>query len=142
MKKKVLFLGASGNIGPFLTPGLEGDYELHLADIQPHPDGTPITTVDITSYEQVYEAARGMDAIVNFTVVRSDPVLSPDLPMLADIPDWADWLQEPADVGAVDLLRRCTVQGLPCGGATCASTISTSGDASAVAAADPPPGCC
>lgn len=76
MKKKVLFLGASGNIGPFVTPGLKDEYELRLADIKPHPDGVPITTVDITSYEQVYEAACGMDAIMNFTVVREDPVLS------------------------------------------------------------------
>jgi len=76
MKKKVLFLGASGLIGPFLTPGLEADYDLHLADVKPHPDGIPITTVDVTCYEQVYEASRGMDAILNFTVVRGDPVLS------------------------------------------------------------------
>ncbi len=76
MKKKVLFLGASGLIGPFLTPGLEEDYDLHLTDVKPHPDGTSVDSVDITSYEQVHEAARGMDAIANFTVVRDDPVLS------------------------------------------------------------------
>ena len=76
MKKKVLFLGAAGNIGPFVTPGLEDKYDLLLTDIKPHPHGTPITMVDITSYEQVYEAARGMDAIANFTVVRGDPVHS------------------------------------------------------------------
>ena len=76
MKKNVLLLGASGNVGPFLIPGLKDDYDLLLADIKPHPDGIPITTVDITSYEQVYETARGMDAIMNFTVVRGDPALS------------------------------------------------------------------
>ena len=76
MKKKILFLGASGNVGPFVIPGLKDDYDLLLADIKPHPDGVPIRTVDIASYEQVYEASRGMDAIVNFTVVRGDPVLS------------------------------------------------------------------
>jgi nucleoside-diphosphate-sugar epimerase len=32
--------------------------------------------VDVTVYEQVLEAARGMDAIANFTVNRPDPVLS------------------------------------------------------------------
>ena len=76
MKKKVLFLGASGLVGPYVTPGLEADYDLLLADVKPHPDGTPVETVDVTSYEAVHEAARGMDAIANFTVVRSDPVLS------------------------------------------------------------------
>ena len=76
MKKKVLFLGASGLVGPYVTPGLEADYDLLLADVKPHPDGTPVETVDVRSYEAVHEAARGMDAIANFTVVRSDPVLS------------------------------------------------------------------
>jgi nucleoside-diphosphate-sugar epimerase len=76
MKKKVLILGASGNIVPHLLPGLEPYYDLHLADIVPHPDGKPITTVDVTSFEQVLEAARGMDALMNFTVVRADPAQS------------------------------------------------------------------
>ncbi|MCZ6677249.1 MAG: NAD(P)-dependent oxidoreductase [Candidatus Poribacteria bacterium] len=76
MKKKVLLLGASGNIAPHLLSGLEPYYDLHLADIKPHPDGNPILSVDVTSYEQVLEAARDMDAIMNFTVVRGDPVQS------------------------------------------------------------------
>ncbi len=74
--KKVLVLGACGNIGPFITPGLTGDYDLTLSDIVPHPDGTPTIDVDVTDYEQVRDAARGMDAIINLTVVRPDPVLS------------------------------------------------------------------
>jgi hypothetical protein len=76
MKKKVLLLGASGNIAPHLLSGLEPSFDLQLTDIVPHPDGRPIGTVDVTSYEQVLEAARGMDAILNFTVVREDPVHS------------------------------------------------------------------
>jgi len=76
MKKKVLFLGASGLIGPYLTPGLSEVYDLYPADIKPHPDGGEMPCVDVSSYEQVYEAARGMDAIANYTVVRGDPVLS------------------------------------------------------------------
>ena len=79
MKKKVLFLGASGLIGPDLTPGLEKDYELRLTDVKPHPAGVPIEQVDVRSYEQVLEAARGMDAIMNFTVVRDHPVDSFDV---------------------------------------------------------------
>ncbi|MBI1926982.1 NAD(P)-dependent oxidoreductase [Candidatus Poribacteria bacterium] len=74
--KNVLLLGASGNIAPYITPGLENDYHLRLADIKPHPLGKPIITVDVTSYEAVLEASRGMDAIMNFTVIRDDPVLS------------------------------------------------------------------
>lgn len=75
-KKKVLFLGASGLIGPFLTPGLEQDYELTLADVKAHPDGVDVDPVDVTDYAQVLEAARGHDAIMNYTVVRSDADLS------------------------------------------------------------------
>ena len=71
MKKKVLLLGASGMIAPYLIPGLEPYYELSLADIAPHPDGKPIIEVDITSFPQVRQAAQGMDAIMNFTVDRS-----------------------------------------------------------------------
>jgi nucleoside-diphosphate-sugar epimerase len=76
MKKKVLLLGASGQIAPHLLPGLEPYYHLRLGDIKPHPDGKPIFTVDVTSYQQVKAAACGMDAIMNFTVVRGDPVRS------------------------------------------------------------------
>lgn len=74
--KNVLVLGASGNIGPYLTPGLEPYYKLTLADIKPHPFGKPIISVDVTSYEQVLNASKGMDAIINLTVIRDDPVLS------------------------------------------------------------------
>ena len=74
--KKVLLLGASGLIAPYLLPGLEPYYDVRLADVKPHPEGKPVTTVDIASYEQVLEAARGMDAIINSTVVRNDPVQS------------------------------------------------------------------
>ncbi|OGG56096.1 MAG: hypothetical protein A3F84_01405 [Candidatus Handelsmanbacteria bacterium RIFCSPLOWO2_12_FULL_64_10] len=74
--KKVLLLGASGLIAPHIIPGLEAHYDLRLTDIKPHPDGKPILHVDVTVYEQVLEAARGMDALANFTVNRPDPVLS------------------------------------------------------------------
>jgi len=76
MKKKVLFLGASGLVGPFVTPGLESYCDLSLADVKAHPDGKAVSNVDITSFEQVREAARGMDAIMNFTVNRSHTDLS------------------------------------------------------------------
>ena len=77
--KKILFLGASGLVGPYLTPGLEKDYELRLTDVQDHPEGRPVERVDVRCYEQVLEAARGMDAIMNFTVVREHPVDSFDV---------------------------------------------------------------
>ena len=75
-KKKVLFLGASGLIGPYLTPGLEAHYDLRLTDVKDHPDGIEVERLDITDYDQVLTGAEGMDAIMNFTVNRSDPDLS------------------------------------------------------------------
>ena len=77
--KNVLVLGACGNIGPYVTPGLEPYYNVHLADITPHPSGKPIRSVDITSYEQVLDAMDGMDAAINFAVLRDDPVISFDV---------------------------------------------------------------
>lgn len=75
--KKVLLLGASGMVGPNLTAGLEPYYDLRLADIKPHPDNKPIMEVDVRNFDQVLEAARGVDAIMNFTVIRPhDHVLS------------------------------------------------------------------
>ena len=74
--KRVLFLGASGLIGPHLTPGLVDHYDLVLTDVRPHPDGIDIDHVDVRDYDQVLEAARGCEAIMNFTVVRDDPVNS------------------------------------------------------------------
>ncbi|MBT3345647.1 MAG: NAD-dependent epimerase/dehydratase family protein [Gemmatimonadetes bacterium] len=75
-KKKVLLLGASGLIGPFLTPGLVDDYDLKLADVKAHPDGVEVEYVDVTDYAQVRAAAEGTEAIMNFTVNRSDADLS------------------------------------------------------------------
>ncbi|MEW6751637.1 MAG: NAD(P)-dependent oxidoreductase [Candidatus Latescibacterota bacterium] len=75
-RRRLLFLGASGFIGPHVTPGLEADYDLRLADLKPHPQGIPVLHVDITDYAQVLEAARGTDAIMNFTVNRGHPVQS------------------------------------------------------------------
>jgi NAD-dependent epimerase/dehydratase family protein len=75
-KKKVLLLGASGLVGPHIISGLEQHYDLRLADVKPHPDGRSVHPVDIAVYEQVLEAARGVEAIMNFTVNRSHPELS------------------------------------------------------------------
>lgn len=78
MRKKVLLLGASGGVTPRVVPGLAADYDLRLADIllPPQPGDLPIAKVDITRYEDVLEAAAGVDAILNFTVIRGDPTQS------------------------------------------------------------------
>ena len=81
--KRVLLIGASGLVAPHITAGLETHYDLRLTDIKPHPDNRPITHLDLRNYDQVLEAARGMDAIMNFTVLRPhDPVRSFHVNML------------------------------------------------------------
>jgi len=48
--------------------------------------------------------------------MRSDPVLSPGLPLLDEVSDWARWLaDEDDDVACLERLRACTRKGLPCG---------------------------
>ena len=70
--KKVVLLGASGLIAPNLLPGLEDHYEMSLADVKPHPDGRAVDECDVGDYAQVLQVTEGMDAIMNFTVIRDD----------------------------------------------------------------------
>lgn len=70
---KVLLLGANGYLGPHVVKALESSHDLLLTDIKPPPSPTDhaFRTVDITSLDQVTEAAAGCDAIVNLAVLRN-----------------------------------------------------------------------
>ena len=70
MKRKVLVLGACGMVAPNLVPGLRDYYDLKLTDFAPDLDSELIIECEIRSFQEVCEAAEGMDAILNFTVVR------------------------------------------------------------------------
>ena len=92
--RRVVIYGAGGPIAAVAAAALAPDYMLRLTDLRPLADivaanrpmmpGAPlpqllgppheIGTVDVTEPEQVLQAARGMDAIINCTVVRDDPV--------------------------------------------------------------------
>ena len=50
--------------------------------------------------------------------VRTDPLLSQDMPLLKAIDDWASRLAEPDDESEIRRLRRRTMEGLPCGDAS------------------------
>ena len=81
---KVLVLGSAGLVGvPAVVPGLEPYHQLRLADIKPHPPEMEARhetwTVDISDAEQVAQAAEGMEAIVNSTVVRDHPIQAFDV---------------------------------------------------------------
>jgi nucleoside-diphosphate-sugar epimerase len=84
---KVAVFGAGGPVGASAARALRTHYTLRLTDVRPlaeiqepqSPDSplpVPLPpphenrVVDVTDYEQVLEAARGMDALINVTVVR------------------------------------------------------------------------
>lgn len=95
--RRVVIYGAGGPLATAIADALAHDHVLRLTDVRPLADfvsqyqtdgprvpgapaprmhGAPHDTrvVDITDAAQVLAAARGMDAIVNCAVVRSDPV--------------------------------------------------------------------
>jgi nucleoside-diphosphate-sugar epimerase len=94
--RKVVMYGAGGPLAAVTTEALAHDHVLRLTDVRPIAEivaenkpqsvGAPfprvlappheMTVVDVANSDQVTEAARGMDAIVNCTVVRPDPVLA------------------------------------------------------------------
>jgi uronate dehydrogenase len=91
---KVLVLGVNGMLGPHALQVLSGRYDLRLADIaDPHGVFHHTTgfvadqdqkkhefmTVDVSDPDQVMDAAAGMDAIVNVSVLRDDRQISFDV---------------------------------------------------------------
>jgi nucleoside-diphosphate-sugar epimerase len=90
---RIVMFGAGGPLGAVTTTFLKKDHHLRLTDIRPlgelgqrppQSEGAPLPepatppheerVVDVTDPAAVLAAARGMDAIVNCTVVRHDPV--------------------------------------------------------------------
>ncbi len=69
---RVLITGAAGIIGTVLTKGLKDRYELHGLDRDPMPLMDHATIGDISDFETVYEASRGMDAIIHLTTAKSE----------------------------------------------------------------------
>lgn len=78
---KVLLLGANGYLGPHVVAALAPHHALRITDIKPPPAevrqqqaNQDFRRVDVTVAAEVEQAARGMDAIVNLSVVRTDRV--------------------------------------------------------------------
>jgi len=92
--RRVVIFGAGGPLAAITARALEPDHTLRLCDRRPlaaivaegkpQSRGAPvprllgaphdIRDVDVTDYGQVLEATRGMDAVINMTVMRHDPV--------------------------------------------------------------------
>jgi nucleoside-diphosphate-sugar epimerase len=88
----VAIFGAGGPVGACAARALRDHYTLRLTDVRPIAEiaaenrpqspGAPLPevlpaphacrVVDVTDYAQVLEAARGMDALINTTVVRGE----------------------------------------------------------------------
>ena len=86
---KVLIIGANGYLGPYVVEALAPHHDLRITDIKPPPSEVQkkysaheFRDVDATSAEQVMDAAEGMDAILNLSVVRPHPKLAFDVNML------------------------------------------------------------
>ena len=78
---KVLIIGANGYLGPHVVKALEQHHELKVTDIRPPVEKSKheFVRVDVTSLEQMRAAAKGMDAIVNLSVLRPDRKLAFDV---------------------------------------------------------------
>jgi nucleoside-diphosphate-sugar epimerase len=92
--RKVVIFGAGGPLAAVTAQALERDHVLRLCDkrqlaeivaeAKPQSRGAPlprllappheICQVDVTDYSQVLAATGGMDAVINMTVIRPDPV--------------------------------------------------------------------
>jgi hypothetical protein len=80
---KVLLIGAGGYLGPHVARALAPAHRLRITDVRPLPRamkqefaGHELGQLDVAQAERVLDAARGMDAIVNLSVVRNHPRLS------------------------------------------------------------------
>ena len=78
---KALIIGANGYLGPHVVKALEQHHELRITDIKPPAQKSrhEFFHVDVTSLDQVRKAARGMDAIINLSVLRPDRKLAFDV---------------------------------------------------------------
>lgn len=78
---KVLILGGAGMLGPYVVPALHEKYDLLVTDIKPLdiPFRGEFRQVDVANPNQVLEAAAGMDAIINLSVLRQDRQLAFDV---------------------------------------------------------------
>jgi hypothetical protein len=77
----VLVLGGAGMLGPQVVKALAPHHNLRITDVTEPADDLPgeFVQVDASSLEQVVDAAAGMDAIVNLSVLRQDRKLAFDV---------------------------------------------------------------
>jgi nucleoside-diphosphate-sugar epimerase len=75
----VLILGANGELGPSVVNALEDTHRLRLSDINDLDTQHEYLKVDSSDLEQVVAATKGMDVIINLSVLRPDRKLAFDV---------------------------------------------------------------
>jgi hypothetical protein len=77
---KVAIYGANGAMGPHVIKALEGEHELRLSDVN-DLQGSPheYRKIDVAHIDAVVDAAQGMDAIINLSVLRDDRKIAFDV---------------------------------------------------------------
>lgn len=75
---KVLILGGTGYMGPHVIRSIGGHHQLLVTDVNPPKEDIEheFRRVDVSSLDEVMQAAAGMDAIINLAVVREHPRLA------------------------------------------------------------------
>ncbi len=78
---KVLILGGAGMLGPHVVPLLQQEHDLLVTDVTPLEIEFrgDFRHVDVADAEAVMDAAAGMDAIINLSVLRQDRKLAFDV---------------------------------------------------------------
>lgn len=77
----VLVIGGNGMMGPWVVPALAARHRLLVTDVNQAPPNAAFEyrQLDVADAEAVGEAAAGMDAIVNLSVMRHDRELAFDV---------------------------------------------------------------
>ena len=77
----VLILGGAGMLGPYVARELVPAHALRITDVKPPAQELPgeFLLLDVSDLDAVVEAAAGMDAIVNLSVLRRDRQIAWDV---------------------------------------------------------------
>ena len=69
----ILILGGNGMLGPWVVEALGDRHRLRITDIgEPPATSHEWRKIDVSSLDDVVDAAEGMDAIINLSVLRPD----------------------------------------------------------------------